>query len=145
MDTREPQRGQAPSLWFGVGPELVTAEGFGLIFLRLGEVLSDDLPGLRRDPVGEVDGELHDEVAALGRVLGKRQAFPPEPLHHPRLDDVVAGEGDDAVLQCGDANGAATQSLEKRSEGLTCETEDFSSSRFTSAPSMTFISLLIVT
>lgn len=102
----------------GPGPEFVTAEGLGRVPLRLGEVLPDDLPGLRRDPVGEVDGKLHDEVTALGRVLGKRQAFPPESLHHPRLDDVVAGEGDDAVFQCGNANGAATQSLERRGRAL---------------------------
>lgn len=97
------------------------AEGLGRLFLRLGEVLSDDLSGLRRDPVGEVDGELHDEVAALRRVLGKRQALPPEPLHHARLDDVLAGEGDDAVLQRGNADGAAAQSLERRRRGLAPE------------------------
>lgn len=89
----------------------------GRLVLRLGEVLPDDLSGLRRDPVGEVDRKLHDEVTALRRVLGEGQAFPPESLHHPRLDDVVAGEGDDAVLQCGNADGAATQSLEKTSKG----------------------------
>lgn len=88
--------------------------GLGRLLLGLGEVLPDDLSGLRRDPVGEVDGKLHDEVTALRRVLGKRQALAPEPLHHPRLDDVVAGERDDAVFQCGNANGAATQSLEER-------------------------------
>lgn len=49
----------------GLGPALVTAEGFGRLFLRLGEVLPDDLSGLRGDPVGEVDGKLHDEVTAL--------------------------------------------------------------------------------
>lgn len=81
--------------------------------LGLGEVLSDDLSGLGGDPVGEVDGKLHDEVAALRRVLGERQALPPEALQHPRLDDVVAGEGDDAVFQSGNADGAATQSLER--------------------------------
>lgn len=97
------------------------AEGLGRLLLRLGEVPSDDLSGLRRDPVGEVDGELHDEVTALGRVLGERQALAPEPLHHPWLDDVVAGEGDDAVLQCGNAHGAATQSLEERRKRLAAE------------------------
>lgn len=49
----------------GLGPEFVTAEGLGRVALRLGEVLSDDLPGLRRDPVREVDGKLHDEVTSL--------------------------------------------------------------------------------
>lgn len=105
----------------GLAPEFVRAEGLGGLLLRLGEVLSDDLSGLRGDPVGEVDGKLHDEVTALGRVLGERQAFAPEPLHHPRLDDVVAGEGDDAVFQCGNANSAATQSLEERRTGLAPE------------------------
>lgn len=102
----------------GLRPGFVAAEGLGRVTLRLGEVLSDDLPGLRRDPVREVDGKLHDEVTSLRRVLGKRQAFPPESLHHPRLDDVVAGEGDDAVFQCGNANGAATQSLARRARAL---------------------------
>lgn len=41
------------------------ASTYRTYILRLGEVLSDDLSGLRRDPVWEVDGKLHDEVAAL--------------------------------------------------------------------------------
>lgn len=49
----------------GLAPEFVAAEGLRRVTLRLGEVLSDDLSGLRRDPVGEVDGKLHDEVTSL--------------------------------------------------------------------------------
>lgn len=86
------------------------------VLLRLGEVLSDDLLRLRGDPVGEAHGELHDEVAALRRVLGEGQALPSEPLGRPRLDDVVAGQRDDAVLQRGNADGAATQRLRGREE-----------------------------
>lgn len=55
----------------GLAPGLAMAEGLGRLVLRLGEVLPDDLSGLRRDPVGEVDRKLHDEVTALRRVLGE--------------------------------------------------------------------------
>lgn len=89
------------------------------VFLWLGEVLSDDLSGLRGDPVGKTDRKLHNEVSALCRVLGKWQAFPSESLHRPWLDDVVTGERDDAVFQRGNANCAATQRLKKsRLRGL---------------------------
>lgn len=81
---------------------------FTCVPLRLGQVLSDDLLGLWRDPVGEADGELHNEVTALRRVLGEGQALPPHSLGRARLDDVVAGQRDDAVLQRGNADGAAT-------------------------------------
>lgn len=86
------------------------------VLLRLGQVLSDDLLGLRRDPVGEAHGELHNEVAALRRVLGERQTLPPNPLGGARLDDVVAGQRDDAVLQRGNADGAAAQRLQGNGE-----------------------------
>lgn len=88
--------------------------GWRCVFLRLGEVLSDNLSGLRRDPVGKTDRKLHDEVAALWRVLGERQALPSESLHRPWLDDVVTGERDDAVFQRGNANCAATQRLKDK-------------------------------
>lgn len=71
-------------------------------------MLSDNLPGLRRNPIGKTNGELHDEVTALRRVLRKRKPFTSEPLHHSRLDDVMTGERDDPVFQRGNTNGAAT-------------------------------------
>lgn len=76
--------------------------------------MSDNLSGLRRDPVGKTNRKLHDEVTALRWVLGERQAFPSESLHRPWLDDVVTGEGDDAVFQRGNANCAATQCLDEK-------------------------------
>lgn len=76
--------------------------------------MSDDLSGLWGDPVGKMDRKLHDEVTALRWVLGERQAFPSESFHRPGLDDVVTGQGDDAVLQSGNANCAAAQCLERK-------------------------------
>lgn len=84
------------------------------IFLWLGEVLSDNLSGLRGDPVRKTDRKVHNKVTALWRVLGKRQAFPSESLHRPWLDDVMTGERYDAVFQSGNANCAATQCLEEK-------------------------------
>lgn len=84
------------------------------VLLRLGEVLSDNLPGLRGDPVGKTDRKLHNEVTSLWRVLGERKAFPSESLYRPWLDDVMTGKRDDAVFQCGNANSATTQCLERR-------------------------------
>lgn len=83
------------------------------MFLRLGEVLSDNLSGLRGDSVGEAYGELHDEITALRRVLRERKALPSETLDRPWLDDVVTGQRDDAVFQRGNTESAATQRLEE--------------------------------
>jgi len=80
-------------------------------------VLSDDLSGLWGDPVGEADGELNDEVAALRRVLGEGKPLPPEPLDRARPDDVVAGQRDHPLVQRGDVHGAATQRLAPGGEG----------------------------
>lgn len=84
-------------------------------------MLSDNLSGLRWDPIRKANRELHDEVTPLRRVLRKRKAFASEPLHHSRLDDVKAGERDDPVFQRGNTNGAATESLDrgKTHRGLT--------------------------
>lgn len=95
-------------LWWRVGK---------WVFLWLGEVLSDNLSGLRGDPVRKTDCKLHNEITTLWRVLGKRQSFPSDPLHCPRLDDVMTGERDDAVLQRGNANCAATQRLQRERTG----------------------------
>lgn len=102
--------------WTGAG----SSQRKVCVLLRLGQVLSDDLLGLWWDPVGEAHRELHDEVATLRRVLGKGQALPPQPLGRAWLDDVVARQRDDAVLQRGNADRTAAQSLQRetRAEGL---------------------------
>lgn len=105
------------------------------MFLRLGEVLSDDLSGLRGDSVREAYRELHDEVTALRRVLRERKALPSETLERPWLDDVVTGQRDDAVFQRGNTESAATQRLEgERTHGglislerMTCQRHKYCS------------------
>lgn len=72
----------------------------------------DDLAGLRRDPVGEEHLELHHQVASLGRALGQGQTLAPQPPHGARFDDVAARQRHHPVVECGDVNGAATESLE---------------------------------
>lgn len=71
----------------------------------------DDLAGLRRDPVGELHLELHQQVAALGRALGQGQAFAPQAPDGARLDDVAARHWHHPAVEGGDVHGAAAQSL----------------------------------
>lgn len=78
--------------------------------------MSDNLSGLGGDSVGETYGELHDEITALRRVLRERKAFASETLDHPRLDDVVTGQRNDAVFHGGNTKSAATQRLERRGD-----------------------------
>lgn len=76
----------------------------------------DDLAGLRRDPVGELHLELHQQVAALGRALGQGQAFAPQAPDGARLDDVAARHGHHPAVEGGDVHGAAAQSLGREGE-----------------------------
>lgn len=86
----------------------------GLAALGAGQVLLEDLAGLGGYSVREADFELHNQVSALGGHLGERQPLPSQPLHGARLDDVAAGQGDDAPVHRGDVDGAAAQGLQER-------------------------------
>lgn len=77
----------------------------------------DDLARLRRDPVGEEHLELHHQVSPLGRALGHRQTFAPEPPDGPRFDDVAARQRHHPVVKCRNVNRAATESLEEKEGG----------------------------
>lgn len=87
--------------------------------LALGQAVLDDLTGLWWDPVGEEHLELHHQVASLGRALGHRKTFAPQPPHSAGLDHVAAGQRHHSVVKSWDVNGAATESLgtEKERKG----------------------------
>lgn len=79
--------------------------------LALAQAVLDDLAGLWRDPVRESHLEFHHQVAALGRALGMGQAFAPQPPHRARLDDIAARQRHHPVVERGDVDCAATESL----------------------------------
>lgn len=79
--------------------------------LALGQAVLDDLAGLRRDPVGKVHLELHQQVAALGWALGQGQAFAPQAPDGARFDDIAARHRHHPAVEGGNVDGATTQSL----------------------------------
>lgn len=74
----------------------------------------DDLARLRWDPVREEHLELHHQVASIGRALGQGQAFAPQPPDGAGFDDITAWQRHHPIVQCGNVNCAATESLDTK-------------------------------
>ena len=86
--------------------------------LALGQAVLDDLAGLWRDPVGEEHLELHHQVAALGRALGHGEALAPQPPDSTGFDDVAARQRHHPLVERGDVDCAAAESLDTEKEGV---------------------------